>query len=192
FLSMRGGDLEAMIKRAENDYATNNMFVMYAKLRPGTDPKALEAKFPAFIDKYAGKDLKAYGYSRRQFLVPVRDLHLRSDLNNSITPTTSKTYLYILASIAVFTLLIACINFMNLATARSAKRSSEVGIRKVLGALKGGLIFQFLGESILMSVLSFFLAWGFTLMLLPAFSQLTGRSLSLALPDHLPLLMKFL
>ncbi|HEY4111595.1 ABC transporter permease [Puia sp.] len=192
FLSMRGGDMEEMIRRAENDYATNNMYVTYLKLRPGTDPARLEAKFPAFIDKYAGKDLKAYGYARRQFLVPVRDLHLRADLNNSITPTTSKTYLYILGSIAVFTLLIACINFMNLATARSAKRSSEVGIRKVLGAVRGGLIGQFLGESVLMSVISFSLAWAITVLLLPAFSMMTNRHLVFNVTEQIPLLAAFL
>jgi putative ABC transport system permease protein len=100
--------------------------------------------------------------------------------------------LYILASIAAFTLLIACINFMNLATARSAKRSSEVGIRKVLGAVRGSLIGQFLGESVLMSALAFLLAWGFASLLLPAFSTLTGRHLSLSLSGHWPLLLSFL
>ncbi|HEY4337833.1 MAG TPA: ABC transporter permease, partial [Puia sp.] len=192
FMSMRGGDLEDMIRRAANDYATNNMYVMYVKLRPGANAKALEAKWPAWIDKYAGKDLKAYGYSRRQFLVPVRDLHLRPDLDSSVMQTASKTYLYILGSIAVFTLLIACINFMNLATARSAKRSSEVGIRKVLGAVKSGLITQFLGESVLMSVISFALAWALTVLLLPAFSMMTNRHLVFTVSSQLPLMAGFL
>jgi len=192
FLSMHGGDMDDMMKRAENDFATNNMFVTYLKLRPGANAARLEAQFPAFIDKYAGKDLKAYGYGRRQFLVPVREIHLRSDVPGNITPPASKTYLYILGSIAVFTLIIACINFMNLATARSAKRSSEVGIRKVLGAVKGGLILQFLGESVLMSVIAFGLAWAFTVLLLPAFSMMTARSLSFSVADQLPLLAAFL
>jgi putative ABC transport system permease protein len=192
FLGMHGGDMDMMIRRAENDYATNNMFVTYLRLRPGSHPAALEAKFPAFIDKYAGKDLKSYGYGKREFLVPVRDIHLRSDVPNDIAPPASTTYLYILASIAVFTLLIACINFMNLATARSAKRSSEVGVRKVLGAVKGGLIVQFLGESVLLSVIAFGLAWAFTVLLLPAFSMMTDRNLSLRVTDHLPLLAGFL
>ena len=191
FLSMHGGDMDGMMRQAENDYATNNMFVMYVKLRPGTDPAALEAKWPAWIDKYAGKDLKSYGYSRRQFLVPVRELHLRNDLGGDTTQTASKTYLYILGSIAVFTLLIACINFMNLATARSAKRSSEVGVRKVLGAVKGGLIAQFLGESVLMSGISFGLAWGLTVLLLPAFSMMTNRHLSFTVSHEWPLLAGF-
>jgi putative ABC transport system permease protein len=192
FMSFKGGDMERMMKRQENDYTTNNMFNAYLRLRPGANPAAVETKFPAFLDKYAGKDMKAMGFQKRQFLVPVRDIHLRGDVPGNITPPASKKALYILASIAVFTLLIACINFMNLATAQSAKRSSEVGIRKVLGAVKGALIGQFLGESILMSVLAFLLAWAFTVLLLPAFSMITGRHLSFALPAHLSLLTGFL
>jgi putative ABC transport system permease protein len=192
FMSMNGGDMEDFIRRQANDYASNNMFVTYLKLRPGADPAVVEAGFPAFIDKYAGKDLKAIGFQKKQFLVPVRDIHLRSDVVSNVTPPGSKTYLYILGSIAAFTLIIACINFMNLATARSAKRSAEVGVRKVLGAVKSSLIAQFLGESIMMSLIAFFLAWGLTSLLLPAFSSMTGRTLSLSLPQSLPLLAAFL
>ena len=192
FISMYGGEFERFMKRQENDFASNNMFNTYLRLRPGTDPATVEAKFPAFLDRYAGKMMAAMGFHKIQELVPVQQIHLRSDLPGNITSPTSKTSLYILASIAAFTLLIACINFMNLATARSAKRSSEVGIRKVLGAVKGSLISQFLGESVMMSLIAFLLAWGGTLMLLPAFSQLTGRHLSLALPAHLPMLLSFL
>jgi putative ABC transport system permease protein len=192
FLSFQGGDMEQQMKRSENDFATNNMFGVYVRLRPGTSAAVVEAKFPAFLDKYAGKDLKALGFVKRQILVPVRDIHLRTDVPGNVTPPASKTSLYILASIAAFTLLIACINFMNLATARSAKRSSEVGIRKVLGAVKGSLIGQFLGESVLMSILAFALAWCITVLLLPAFGEVTQRHLSLSLPAQLPMLLGFL
>ncbi len=129
--------------------------------------KNLEAKFPAFIEKYAGKKLKAVGFNKKQFLVPLKKIHLDEDVKNNITQGGSVTYLYILASIALFTLLIACINFMNLATAQSAKRSSEVGIRKVLGAEKSLLITQFLGEAVLMSLFALLLAFVFTILLLP-------------------------
>ena len=192
FLSFRGGDMERMMKRQENDFATNNMFGAYLRLRSGASVAAVEAKFPAFLDKYAGKDMKAMGFVKRQILVPVRDIHLGADLPGDVTAQAGKTSLYILASIAAFTLLIACINFMNLATARSAKRSAEVGIRKVLGAVKGSLIGQFLGESVLMSILAFGLAWGGTVLLLPAFGAVTQRHLSLGLPAQLPLLLGFL
>jgi putative ABC transport system permease protein len=192
FMSFHGGDMEQFMRRQENDYTTNNMFTCYLRLRPGADPAELEAEFPAFLDKYAGKDMKALGMKKRMMLIPVRQIHLRPDITGNISPSASKTSLYILASIAAFTLLIACINFMNLATARSAKRSSEVGVRKVLGAVKGSLIGQFLGESVLMSAIAFLLAWTFTVLLLPAFSRLTERNLSLAFPQHLPLMFAFL
>ena len=192
FTSFAGGDFEQFMRRQENDFATNNMFNTYLRLAGKDGPAKVEAKFPAFLNKYAGKDMEAEGIHKREFLLPLRDIHLRSDVPGNVTPPVSKTSLYILASIAAFTLLIACINFMNLATARSAKRSAEVGIRKVLGAVKGSLIGQFLGESVLMSALAFAIAWGVTILLLPAFSTLTGRHLSLGLPEHLPLLAGFL
>src|SRR5882724_572720 len=150
FMSMMGGTIEGYMKERPNDLATNNMYYTYLLLKQGTDAKKLEAKFPAFIDKYAGKDLKAIGFYKKQFLVPVKRIHLFSGMDQNVTPSGSVTYLYILSSIALFTLLIACINFMNLSTARSSKRSSEVGIREVLGAEKGSLIRQFLGESVVM------------------------------------------
>lgn len=192
FLSMNGGNMEQFIRQQANDYTTNNMFDTYLRLRSDATAAEVEAKFPAFLDKYAGKDLRAMGFQKRQLLIPVKDIHLRTDVPGNVTPPASKASLYILASIAAFTLLIACINFMNLATARSAKRSSEVGIRKVLGAVKGSLIGQFLGESVLMSIFSFLIAWGLTLLLLPAFSTITGRRLSLGLPEHGPVLAAFL
>jgi putative ABC transport system permease protein len=192
FMSFAGGDMEDFMRRQENDFATNNMFIAYLRLVPGTHPATLESKFPAFLDKYAGRQMKEMGFEKHQFLIPVRDIHLRPDVPGNVTPPASKTYLYILGSIAIFTLLIACINFMNLATARSAKRSAEVGIRKVLGAVKGVLIGQFLGESMLMSGIAFFLAWALTVSLLPAFSRVTNRALSLTLPEQLPLLAGFL
>ncbi len=160
-------------------------------LRPGTDAKKLEAKFPPFIDKYAGKDLKAVGFYKKQFIVPIKKIHLSEDVKNNVTQGGSVTYLYILASIAIFTLLIACINFMNLATARSSKRSAEVGIRKVLGAEKKSLVAQFLGESSLMALIAFILAIIFTKLLMPAFNSVSGKNLSLSFTDNILILLLF-
>jgi putative ABC transport system permease protein len=179
FLSTMGGSVADMIKNAGTNLANNNMYFTYLQLAPGSDPKKLEAQFPAFVDKYAGKDLKAVGFEKAQYLVALKDIHLHSGSDNDVTPSGSVTYLYILASIALFTLLIACINFMNLATARSSKRSSEVGIRKVLGAEKKFLIAQFLGESVMMSLVAFVFAMIFTELLIPAFNGLSGKNLSL-------------
>src|SRR6266496_6725079 len=178
FVSIPGGNMEQMIKQ-QTDMIGNNMFNTFFLLKPGADAKKLEAKFPAFVDKYMGTGLKAAGFYKKQFLIPVKDIHLHAGMPNDISPVGSVTYLYILASIALFTLLIACINFMNLSTARSSKRSAEVGIRKVLGAKKQSLVKQFLGESLLMSMVAFVIALGITQLLLPAFSHVSGRNLSL-------------
>ena len=180
FISVRGGGIEQFMKQ-QTDMVSNNMFNTFFLLKPGADAKQLETKFPAFVDKYMGTGLKAAGFYKKQFLIPVKDLHLYSGMSNDISSvgTVSVTYLYILASIALFTLLIACINFMNLSTARSSKRSAEVGIRKVLGAQKRSLVKQFLGESLLMSMIAFAIALCITKLLLPAFSSVSGRNLSL-------------
>lgn len=191
FLSMNGGDMERYIRENGASFATNNMFFSYLKLKPGSDIKQLAAKFPAFIDKHAGADLKAMGFGKKQFLTKLKDIHLRSGLTTNVTPPGSLTYLYILASIALFTLLIACINFMNLSTARSSKRSAEVGIRKVLGAEKGSLIRQFLGESVFMSFIAFIFAFTITELLLPAFNSVSGKSLSLSFTGNVLIIAGF-
>ncbi len=191
FLSMKGGDVETYIRENGASFATNNMYFSYLQLKPGSNIKNLEAKFPAFLDKYAGNDLKAMGFGKKQFVVPLKDIHLRSGMDSNVTPPGSITYLYILASIALFTLLIACINFMNLSTARSSKRSSEVGIRKVLGAEKGSLIRQFLGESVFMSLIAFVFAFTITELLLPAFNSVSGKNLALSFTDNLLIITGF-
>ena len=182
-ISLYGGSIEDRMKKDGTNMAFDNMYTTYLLLRPGVDPRKLEAKFPAFIDKYAGKDLKEAGFGRKDFLLPVRDIHLHADMME-MTPSVSVTYLYILGSIAVFVLLIACINFMNLSTARSSKRSSEVGIRKVLGAVRGSLIGQFLGESLLMAVIAFVFALVIVALLLPAFESIARQSLTLSAASY--------
>jgi putative ABC transport system permease protein len=184
FMSINGGGIQQYVRSRGNDLASNNMFFTYFLLYPGSDPKKLEAKFPAFIEKYAAKELKAMGFYRKQFLIPVKDIHLHSTTTVNVSAGGSVTYLYILVSIALFTLLIACINFMNLATARSSKRSAEVGVRKVLGAEKGSLIRQFIGESIFLSLIAFVLAILMTALLLPVFSSISGKELSFSWNQH--------
>ncbi len=192
FLSMKGGDIETYIRENGTSFATNNMFFTYLQLKPGSSSKNLEAKFPAFIDKYAGADLKAMGFGKKQFVTQLKDIHLRSGMDSNVTAPGSVTYLYILASIALFTLLIACINFMNLSTARSSKRSAEVGIRKVLGAEKNSLVRQFLGESVFMSLIAFAFAFTITELLLPAFNSVSGKHLTLSFTENILIIAGFL
>ena len=191
FISIKGGSLQQFIAE-QTDMAGNNMFHTFLLLKPGANARALEAKFPAFVDKYIGAALKSMGFYKKQFLISVKDMHLYSGLKNNISAVGSVASLYILGSIALFTLLLACINFMNLSTARSSKRSSEVGIRKVLGAEKHSLIKQFVGESVLLSFIALLFAFGITSLALPFFSYISGTALALDFSAQLPLMLGFI
>jgi putative ABC transport system permease protein len=177
FVSIHSGWVGDYLRQPDLDFTHNNMFYTYLRLKPGTSAEKFSKKLPSFIDKYARKDLKIAGFEKKLALLPVKDIHLFSLIDNIVTPTTSMTYLYVLASIALFTLLIACINFMNLATARSAKRAGEVGMRKVMGAGQKGLIGQFLGESMVLTFFALLLAIAFVVLFLPAFNQLSDKTL---------------
>lgn len=191
FLSLQSGEAGQWV-RSLTDMANNNMFFSYLLLKPGVDPKKLESKFDAFVRKYAGEDLKAQGRGRKQFLTRVPDVHLFANTNGNVTPPGSVSYLYILASIAIVTLLIACVNFMNLSTARSSKRAVEIGVRKVLGAERGSLIRQFLLEAVLLSLLAYILSIGFTFLLQPLFEQLAGKSFHFSSSQYLFIFLAFL
>lgn len=184
FINIYSGRMGQHI-RSNTNLANNNMLFTYLLLKTEANAKLLESKFPSFVDKYESKDLKAAGFFKKQHLIPVRDIHLHANMESDVTPTGSVTYLYILASIAIFTLLIACINFMNLSTARSSKRSAEVGVRKVLGAEKKSLIWQFLGESIIMASIAFILAIAITLLITPAFAQVADKQLTFSTTEQL-------
>lgn len=177
-LSMQNSDIGGWVTEQRN-WAANNIFHTYIKLLPGVNAKNFEAKLPEFLARRGGNDLKAMGISKSLFLQPVPDIYLKSNIGNELSPNGSITYLYIFGSIGIFILLIACINFMNLSTARSEKRAREVGIRKAMGAYRESLIFQFLGESIIMSILALLAALGITVSLLPALNNLVGKQLQL-------------
>jgi putative ABC transport system permease protein len=170
-----------------NDWGSNN-FATYLLLKEGAQPAALQAKFPDMIKKYLGPqaekllgvsfdDLLKQGNQALYYLQPLRDIHLHSDLAVEFEPNGNIRYVYIFSAIAFFILLIACINFMNLATARAANRAKEVGIRKVVGSDRLQLIGQFLSESFFMSFLALVLALGLVELLLPSFNRLAEKSL---------------
>ena len=150
----------------------------YLLLQENYDFRELEQKFPPLIDKHIGRILKPLGGKVEFFLQPLTSIHLHSNLVGEISGNSDIAYIYIFAAIALFILLIACINFMNLSTARSAKRAKEVGIRKVLGSYRGQLIRQFLSESITYSFLAFFIALTLVQLALPLFRSLSGTTLN--------------
>ena len=168
----------------ENEAARKNLpynFVIshsytYVLLRPGRSPESVNARFPAFLKAHADKEI-ASGIEYK--LEPMRDFHLRSTAQNTPEPAGSMTYVYIFMGIAGITLMIACINFINLSTARSLRRAKEVGIRKVLGSARKQLIGQFLGESMLLSFFALLLSLVLISVLLPVLNTLTNKQLTL-------------
>ncbi|MFC1564216.1 ABC transporter permease [candidate division KSB1 bacterium] len=154
-----------------------NMYT-FIYLPENADYRELENKIVNITDKYAGQ-LKDYGITLTTSLQPLSEIHLYSELQNEFDSTSDVTYVYIFSSIAVFILLIACINYMNLATARSAVRVKEVGMRKVLGAKRIQLIKQFLGESIIFSAIAALFAVALIELLLPVFNSMTEKSLDI-------------
>ena len=150
----------------------NRMFVL---LRPGASLDAVNKQMGGMIDHYSG------GRARTSaFLYPMSRLHLYSEFANGKVIGGRITTVRIFGIIAFLILVIACINFMNLSTARSERRAKEVGVRKVIGAGQGSLILQFLGESMAISVIAGVLAFGLVQVSLPYFDTLTDKSLSLA------------
>ncbi|MEE9500511.1 MAG: ABC transporter permease [Candidatus Aminicenantaceae bacterium] len=147
----------------------------YILLRDGVSADSLQAQFPALVQKYFPDSIKNKVVVKLQ---PLKDIHLFSHLDYEINPNSDISYIYIFSAIAVFVLLIACINFMNLATARSANRGREVGMRKVLGAYRTQLIKQFLGESMILCVIAAVLSVLIIEIVLPAFNAFSGKILS--------------
>ena len=172
--------------RGFEDFATNNFVYSYIKLLPNSKVNQVEAKLPSFIQLYGKKDLANAGMSNKILLLKnVKDIHLYSDgRKNQIDKVSSISYLYFLLALAFFIQLVACINFINLSTARASKRAKEIGVRKVIGAAKGSLMLQFLGESLLLSLFSILISIPIVILLLPMVNDLTEGNLDyLALWD---------
>ena len=161
----------------------------YVLFKNAADHKKLEAALPAFLNKYSGAQMQAQlnmsmaafeksGSFFRLNLTPLTDIHLKSNRSGELGPNSTIQYVYIFSAIALFILLIACFNFMNLSTARSSNRAREVGVRKVLGSSRKYLVFQFLTESILVTLAATMIAFFAAMALLPAFNQLAGKDIA--------------
>jgi putative ABC transport system permease protein len=154
-------------------------FYTYLLLRSKRDAMQLENKFAALIQAHMGEILEALGGRIEYFLQPLTGIHLHSNLGLEISSNGNIVQVYVFTVIGLFILLIACINYMNLATARSLNRAKEVGVRKVLGANRIGLICRFFGESVIISFFSFFLAIGLVELSTPLFHTLIGSGIRL-------------
>lgn len=162
----------------------------YLKLNEGISPETLEAKFPDFIEQYYRFDLgrdEDYEF----LLQPLTDIHLNSQRDGEIEANGNITTVYILGGIAFLILMIACINYMNLATSNISVRSKELSMRKVIGARRSQLIYQFFGESVFQAIAGFFLAILLLIMVLPVFNDLTSTNISFDPSNNKDLLFYF-
>ncbi len=174
---------KAMYGRATQDSEwTNHGFYTYILLKPHADAKALEKKFPAFMEFHHGADAKKLQMHDDLSLEPLRDVYLKSKRDGYETGSINNIRIF--SIIGVFILLIACINFINLTTARGAERAKEVGIRKVVGAARFQLARQFIGESIIICFIAFLLSIFLCSLLLPLFNQLAGKQISTGIFNH--------
>ena len=154
-------------------------FYTYLLLQSTQAADEVETKLPGFIDRHLGAEIEAAGIHLKLFLQPVTDIHLHSHLDFEISPNGDIRYIYLFLVIAFIVLMLACINFMNLSTARSENRSKEIGLRKVVGANRGELIGQFLGESTLLASIAIVIACVMVEILLPSFEAFVERDLAI-------------
>ncbi len=184
------GSLATYAELSQNPLWVSNSVYTYILLEKNSKPEQLESKFPNMVRKYVSPQIQAaagitydqmveIGGAWDYFLQPITDIHLKSDLDNEIEPGGNIAYVNIFSVIAIALLLIACINFMNLATARSAGRAREVGIRKTVGSTRSQLIGQFLAETIVVSLISIFFAIIIFEVLKPTFNMLAGMQLAI-------------
>jgi putative ABC transport system permease protein len=163
----------------ENFDGQTNLTYTYIKLKPGTDVKIFENQIKHLSEKYAGGvQLKELGAEQSYFLQPICSIHLHSNRHNEIEAPGSAIDVVIFSAVAFLILLIACLNFINLTTARSATRAKEVGMRKVLGAFRSKLIKQFLGESLVLTFISLLIALVIIELALPWFNALVNKELN--------------
>jgi len=168
----------------------NNFMYTYYTLRPLATVEQVNAKYEDLVVKYVGPEIEKFmGTTLKQmkeqngeygyFSTKITDIHLHATAQDGIEPGGSMTYIYFFGAIGLFIMVIACINFMNLSTARSAGRAKEVGLRKTLGSLRGQMIGQFLAESTLYSLAAVLLALVACYFLLPSFNLLSGKALGM-------------
>jgi len=185
------GSLNSLQNSFSSFWISHNYYT-YIVLKDGVSKESMEAKFPEILLKYVGPQLKeAIGITLEDFqkagnqfgyeLEPLKDIHLKGATQYPLEPAGSLSNVYIFAVIALLILVIAIINYVNLATAKSAARAKEVGIRKVSGSDKKGLVFQFIGESLITASIAALLASLLVIILIPSFNNLIGKEISLNL-----------
>lgn len=179
FISMNSGGIGDFVG-TDNTWSGNNFVYGFVKLNPNANVNALVKKFPAFLKKYGGEQLAILGMKKSLHLEPVGSMHTDTQYEIAMGKPVSPVFLKLLLLIAGLIQLIACINFMNLSTARASKRAKEIGVRKVIGARKTDLIKQFLSESFLLAFISVVISIPLLLIALPYLNDITQTHIQIS------------
>ncbi len=179
-ISMNTPGVGQFVMSVQN-YATQNFVYSYVKLAPGASAMGLEKKLPGFLQRRGAKDLADAGFEKTLLLQPIRDIHLYSKgIAPQLEAVSDIGFLYTLLILAGIILAVACINFVNLRTAFANKRAKEIGVRKVVGADKGSLLYQFLGESVLLTIFATLISIPLVILVLPFINELGQSDLGIS------------
>ncbi|MCG8307625.1 MAG: ABC transporter permease [Cytophagales bacterium] len=178
FISMSNNQWDSFFNVDKTNWVGNNMVYTYLKLIPGSDAEKVDGLIHEVFLQNGSEQMKAMGLSKEMDLQPVRSVHTDTDFMINISNTTDRTFIYVLGSIGVLILILACINYINLSTARAGRRALEVGVRKVIGVTPGNLICQFLGESFILVFVSMILGIGLVKLVVPYFNQLINNPIA--------------
>ena len=173
-LASEGSAFVMRSERLNTEWAGIQFVTAYVKLVNGHNKDAVVKKMNELLVRHGSEDMKALGFTKKLALQPISDIYLKSDVQQS----SRIKYLYIVISIALFILTIACINFMNLSTARATRRAAEFGVRKVMGAPRGAIIRQILGEALIHTLIAIFLSVSLLQLILPPFNAFVGKEIS--------------
>lgn len=179
FMAMNSGGMGSVTYNSTS-WAAYNYVATYVKLHHGASAAALEKKLPAFLQLHGAVQLKEMGMKKELHLQPVTSIHITGGYDNELSKTVDSTFLKMLLLIAVLIQVIACINFMNLTTARASRRAKEVGVRKIIGAGMNDLVKQFLGESLLLSLIAMVLALPVLALVRPFLNAVTRADISMS------------
>jgi putative ABC transport system permease protein len=179
FMTMNSGGMGSFTYE-NSDWAAYNYAASYVKLKTNANAAALERKLPAFLARHGAQQLKDMGMEKRLQLQQIGSIHTTSGYKNELSKTVDRSFLNMLLLIAVLIQIIACINFMNLSTARASRRAKEVGVRKVVGARVNDLVKQFLSESMILSLMGLLTALPILVLALPYLNHITQADISLS------------
>ncbi|MDO3642410.1 ABC transporter permease [Mucilaginibacter sp. L3T2-6] len=180
FFASNNSDYIRDLMARNNSWVVNDNFYTYIKAKHGTDPRILTIKLNAYLKRHAAAEMKEHNDVITNGLQPLNDIHLHSGEYQDYLAYKQGNikYLYLLGCIALIILVLGCINYMNLATAQALSRAREVGVRRVMGAAKAAIRYQFLAETIALSFCALVVAAGLALLALPVFNNLTNQQLS--------------